>query len=313
MIPPAASELPPPPRGRRGWPWKARPSPPLRGADWPSVGIVTPSFNQGAYIERTIRSVLLQGYPRLEFFIMDGGSTDASVDVIRRHERHLSGWVSEPDKGQSDAINKGMARLAHAEWVTWLNSDDILLPGALRRIGEAARRSDAVAIIGSGVHRMGVRGRRIPAPPSPGLDATTVRNWRRASFLQPACFFRKDAFDAVGGVDASLQYAMDFDLWVKLGERGRFEVIDAVIAEDLQHPDAKTQKAMAEYYAEAVGVLFRRGHGEEARRMVADIYAEYAYLQRLVAPITRNVLYERLVRPIVRRFLAPPHVRRRDG
>ena len=111
---PTLSALPPPPDGKTGWPWtEASPSFPAfmpNGAEWPKISIITPSFNQAIYLEETIRSVLLQGYPNLEFFIIDGGSTDASVEIIRKYEKWLSGWVSEKDSGQSEAINKGFSR-----------------------------------------------------------------------------------------------------------------------------------------------------------------------------------------------------------
>lgn len=97
------------------------------GKPWPKISIVTPSFNQGQYIEETIRSILLQGYPNLEYIVIDGGSTDGAVDVIRKYEKWLTYWVSEPDKGQADAINKGLERCT-GEIFNWINSDDILLP-----------------------------------------------------------------------------------------------------------------------------------------------------------------------------------------
>ncbi|MBL8121111.1 MAG: glycosyltransferase, partial [Anaerolineae bacterium] len=110
----------------------------------PRITLVTPSYNQAAYLERTIRSVIDQDYPALQYLIMDGGSTDGSVEIIRRYERHLDGWVSQPDGGQSDAINQGFAR-AEGEIMTWLNSDDVLLPGALRLVGEIFARWPEIA------------------------------------------------------------------------------------------------------------------------------------------------------------------------
>src|SRR5215203_5523737 len=133
-------DLPPPPSDRRGWPWTEEsvplPSMAVDGQTWPRISIVTPSFNQAPYLEETIRSVLLQGYPNLEYFVFDGGSTDGSVEILRRYAAFLDGWVSERDKGQSDAINKGLARCT-GTIVNWLCSDDLLLPGALFRIAEA--------------------------------------------------------------------------------------------------------------------------------------------------------------------------------
>jgi hypothetical protein len=131
--------LPPSP-GRRGWPWDVQTSPFAEdGAGWPKISIVTPSFRQGDYLEETLRSVLLQNYPHLEFIVMDGGSPDASPAIIARYRLWLSFARVAPDRGQSHAINLGFS-LASGDLYGWLNSDDFYLPGALRRVGEAWRR-----------------------------------------------------------------------------------------------------------------------------------------------------------------------------
>jgi len=133
--------LPLPPSGRSGWPWEtallALPEHMPDGSPWPRISIVTPSYNQGRFIEETIRSVLLQGYPNLEFLVIDGGSTDDSVEIIRRYAPWLSYWESEHDRGQVHAINKGLER-ATGIWFNWLNSDDILLPKALATLAALA-------------------------------------------------------------------------------------------------------------------------------------------------------------------------------
>ena len=131
---PTLDELPPPPPGKTGWPWTEDspqlPDTGLDGRPWPRVSVVTPSYNQGHFIEETIRSVLLQGYPDLEYVIIDGGSTDSSQEIIRRYERWLVYWVSEPDHGQTRAINKGWTR-ATGDILAYINTDDCYLNGAI--------------------------------------------------------------------------------------------------------------------------------------------------------------------------------------
>jgi glycosyltransferase involved in cell wall biosynthesis len=135
---PTLAELPPPPPGKTGWPWTEEcpqlPDTRPDGSPWPRITIVTPSYNQGEFIEETIRSVLLQGYPDLEYFIMDGGSTDESVDKIIQYQAWLSHWCTGKDSGQADAITKALER-ASGIWFHNVNSDDVLLPNALQRIG----------------------------------------------------------------------------------------------------------------------------------------------------------------------------------
>src|SRR5262245_42362169 len=134
MVRPSLTALPAPPPGRTGWPWDVEPAPVAEtapdGGEWPRIAIVTPSFNQGQFIEETLRSVLLQGYPNLEYRVLDGGSTDQTIEILKRYEPWLTSWTSGRDAGQSDAINRGFAQ-SRFRIGTWLNSDDLLQPGAL--------------------------------------------------------------------------------------------------------------------------------------------------------------------------------------
>jgi glycosyltransferase involved in cell wall biosynthesis len=131
------ADLPPPPAGKSGWPWtEESPAVPARlpdGSEWPLVSIVTPSFNQGAFIEETLRSVLLQNYPNLEYIVIDGGSVDDTAEVLRRYEPFLDHVVSEPDGGHADGLNKGMRR-ATGSILAFINSDDFYLPGTLASV-----------------------------------------------------------------------------------------------------------------------------------------------------------------------------------
>ncbi len=230
---PTLSELPPPPAGKTGWPWTEE-TPPVSAescANWPSIGIVTPSFNQGEFIEQTIRSVLLQGYPKLEYYIVDGGSTDQSVEVIRKYEPWISGWVSESDRGQSHAINKGFARCS-ADVVNWINSDDILMSGALQRVGRGyAEDPETDIVLGR------CRYEYLFDPESSHLDQPAPTH-QRIELLptinpvtQPSCFYRRGLLKRDPPIDESLHFSMDYDLWSYLHSQGaRWQLIDETLS-----------------------------------------------------------------------------------
>jgi glycosyltransferase involved in cell wall biosynthesis len=208
-------DLPTPVSGRVGWPWTEAPSPlpPTTddGTPWPRITIVTPSFNQAQYLEETIRSVLLQGYRNLEYFVYDGGSTDGSVDILRRYDRFLDGWVSERDKGQSDAINKGLGRCT-GTIVNWLCSDDVLMPGALAHVGRAFIDQPAVDVI-AGAAKYQFDDHSEPdyvwTVSAPDLEYLPALN----RVVQPSCFFRRSLLRRSPAVRTDLHYAMDGELW----------------------------------------------------------------------------------------------------
>ena len=246
---PTLDQLPPPPPGKTGWPWTVA-TPPL-GADgsrdgvvaspaFPRVTIVTPSFNQAAYLEETIRSILLQGYPDLEYFVIDGGSTDGSVDVIRKYERHLAGWVSERDKGQSHAINKGFARATGAIY-NYIASDDTLQPGALLAVARQMRDHDARWVVGQVRYRQAGVG-EWPLPAFPEKRFTEWFLW--CPVPQPGSFWTADLQrDAGGGgFREDLHYYFDYEFWLRL--RFRLGVRPVVVPEDLAvyrlHEQSKT-------------------------------------------------------------------------
>lgn len=212
---PVLSDLPDPPSGRQGWPWDQESwSPDAATTSWPRISIIIPSFNQGQYIEETIRSILLQGYPQLELHIVDGGSTDNTVEVIRRYETWLSSWVSEKDSGQSEAINKGFAKCS-GEIFNWLCSDDLLTRGALGRIAETfLRKPETDVVSGACFFQYDDR------PEDNEIKLVERDNWLEvpysAAIWQPSCFFRRSLIRRKQIVREGLHYCMDRELWTYL-------------------------------------------------------------------------------------------------
>ena len=308
---PSLSELPPPPDGRKGWPWLEE-SPKLPevmpdGRPWPRVSIVTPSYNQAHFVEETIRSVLLQGYPELEYFVIDGGSTDGAVEVIRRYEKWFGYWVSEPDRGQSHAINKGFER-ATGELFAWINSDDYYLPGALATVGggySAAPRPSV--LIGSGTVVRPDGSGRMPIEPEHS-DFDSIMKGHRTSmggyptFMQQSAFFPASDYRAVGGLDEELHFAMDLDLWLKLARRIPFVPVERELAVQVLHPSCKGASQAGKMFAEICLVKIKHGGKDIALSSIAELHDKFVTLAAKVAPFVNNPLY-RLARPVLGRLM----------
>lgn len=236
------AELPAPPPDRKGWPWTEAPAAPIAdGRAWPRISLVTPSFNQAAYLEETIRSVLLQGYPDLEHLVIDGGSTDGSVDIVRKYAPWIHYWVSEPDRGQSHALAKGLAR-ATGTWFNWINSDDYLQPGALAALVTAAEAPGTEAVAVSG-RTASLRGTQLFGD----YAAHLAPGWPDCLFNlrvnQPGSLLRLSAVQQAGGVREDLHLVMDLDLWLRLLRRhgpAAFRSISAPVAVYRYHEASKT-------------------------------------------------------------------------
>jgi glycosyltransferase involved in cell wall biosynthesis len=224
----------------------------MNGSAHPRVSIVTPSFEQGRYLADAIESVLAQDYPNLEHSVIDGGSGDGSVQVLERYAKKLASWVSEPDEGQAHALNKGFAR-ATGEVFGWLNADDTYEPGAVRAAIEALAREPEVDVV-SGRCRLWYgdeRDRLMPASPLRSYEdfLRVGSRWMKEQLiLQPEAFFRRRAYEAVGGVPERWHYAMDVALWMAMARNGcRFANVDAHWANLRMHPDQKTADPFVAY------------------------------------------------------------------
>src|SRR5438128_830022 len=245
---PTLGELPTPPSGKTGWPWteesRRLPSQTSEGCPWPCISVVTPSFNQGEFIEETIRSVLLQGYPNLDYLVIDGGSTDSSVEIIKKYSPWLTYWTSEPDSGQSDAINRGLKR-ASGDFATWINSDDLLCKNALvehaSRIGFAPDTvyvGNCIYIDETGKALSLHRGRVQSLEDL--VRVNKVWNGARGHIVLPEVMFPRELYLTVGGLDCNNHFTMDYDLWGKFFLAGAtFQYTDIPFGMFREHPDQK--------------------------------------------------------------------------
>jgi glycosyltransferase involved in cell wall biosynthesis len=280
---PVLSQLPAPPRGKGGWPWTEE-SPQLPdampdGHPWPKISIVTPSYNQGRFVEETIRSVLLQGYPNLEYIIIDGGSSDGSVEIIKKYKEWLTYWVSEPDRGQSNAINKGFTK-ASGEIYSWLNSDDYLLTNALTNIAMSRNLSPSAGAWCGGSIRVKADGKLLGVSWPKRLDIEGLAQWFENHFAQSACFFSRKAWQKCGPLEQDLHYAMDFDLWLNIAKAFSIEKVKDVIAANHIHKDAKTQRETGRMCAEIFLVQIRHGYEHFAIQDISQWMNVYAGLMR---------------------------------
>jgi glycosyltransferase involved in cell wall biosynthesis len=242
----------------------------------PLVTIVTPSYNQARFLEATIESVLSQDYPRIEYIVLDGGSTDGSVDILRKYADRLATWASEPDRGQTDAINRGFG-MAHGEILSWLNSDDVYYPGAVSAAVAHLQAHPEIGMVHGEAHYLDEAGRAVARFPS---ARTSHLDLRRGAprIAQQAAFFRTVLWEMVGPLDPTFLYAMDYDLWVRFSAVTTLAYVPALWAGFRLHGESKSMTVARQCWPEMMRVHYRDGGSS-----FSILYAKYL-LRRLVEP-----------------------------
>ena len=260
----------------------------------PLISVVTPSYNQGRFLDHAMRSVLDQSYPCVEYVVMDGGSTDDSVDIIRRHERRLAYWASGPDGGQYDAVNKGFARTT-GEIMGWLNSDDMYTPWALDVVATVFTQFPQIEWLTTLCPLIwDESGRAVRC-------ANRYRGFSRRAFYrgghlpqgfahgciqQESTFWRRALWERAGGqLDVSVKLAADFELWARFFRHADLYAVTTPLGGFRVHPDQKTALREAEYTKEATEVLIRAG-GRPVGRMRSFLYLS---LRELTPTLALNV------------------------
>ncbi|HEY6191517.1 MAG TPA: glycosyltransferase family 2 protein [Bacteroidota bacterium] len=272
----------------------------------PKISVVTPSFNQAGFLEQNIQSVLDQHYPDVEHIIIDGGSTDGTLDILKKHS-HLC-WVSEPDRGQTHALNKGFER-ATGDIIGWLNSDDTYFPDIFRMVASQFEDPKVMVLCGDGFE-IDENGKQTHPMLSRATDPEVlIKYWKwRYEYLQPAFFFRRTVFDEVGFLEESLYYVMDYDFFIRLGLRYPMTYLPKPLANLRLHSTSKTgtniRKIIPGYILEMHKVSRRYwGRPTEFR------YYGYliSFLGAVVLSILKNILFLKgsKSRMIVERTLSP--------
>ena len=241
------------------------------------ISVVTPSYNQARFIEETIRSVLSQDYPQIEYLVVDGGSTDNTVEIVRKYESRLAWWVSEQDLGQTDAINKGFAR-ATGEVLAWINSDDTYEPGAISAVVKYFQNHPRVGMIYGDCNYINERGDVIGRFDSAQTNYRLLRQGY-THIPQQTMFFRADLWKQVGPLDPSFYFAMDYDLWTRISARSEIKYVPQTWANFRLHTSGKTIMADDRCWPEMMRVHYRDGGS-----FFSTIVARY-YVRKLIAPI----------------------------
>ncbi len=236
--------------------------------DWPKITVVTPSFNQGVFLERTIQSVLRQNYPNLEYFVLDAGSTDETLSVLRKYDRELTYWSSEPDRGQSDAILKGWT-MASGDILAWLNSDDFYYPNSLETAAQIFQANPELRMLCGTVALVDEKEKLLRLKDPPRVDPELLLRWANLP-SQPGVFIRREVYERLGGPRLDLHYVMDWELWLRVCLNFPAHSIgftNRVIAGDRQWPGTKTAQARGE-------------DAREVRRVLSEMFSDNRVSER---------------------------------
>ena len=268
---PTLKELPLPPKGKIGWPWneESKLNMPafIKGDVWPTISIVTPSYNQGEFLEETIRSILLQGYPNLDYIIIDGNSTDRSIKIIKKYQKWLSYWVSESDHGQSEAINKGWKR-SKGEILAWLNSDDIYAANTLIKIAEFFQSNKNIDMVYGNCNLIDECGDFIKTAPAKEFSLKLLVN-NKWFIPQQATFIRSNVVKKIGGLDETLHLVMDWEYWLRIALNNfKIQHFSEVLSSYRLYQNAKTSSQSIRSGQEKIRVLKRIYRNKEFEQSI---------------------------------------------
>lgn len=242
-----------------------------KGSVDPLVSVITPSYNQGEFLERTIISVLNQDWPNLEYIIIDGASKDNSREIIETYADHLAYWVSEPDRGQTDALNKGLKKVS-GKYVTWIGSDDILLPGALTKMVTVLEEHPDAGIVYGGVAFIDHQDRVKKTLAYPELSLKKLLYHKHSTLAQPSSLLKREILDLAGGLDESLSYCMDYDLWIRLLRISKcVNLGDTILSGYRLHPESKTVGSYRKMALEKI-MVNRKYTGDTINRVISSHY-----------------------------------------
>jgi GT2 family glycosyltransferase len=306
---PTLDELPAPPHGKTGWPWTEQ-SPQLPdsiadGHSWPRVSIVTPSYNQGQFIEETIRSVLLQGYPDLEYIIIDGASTDETVRVIRRYDPWIAYWVSEPDRGQTCAINKGWTR-ATGDILAYINTDDCYLSGTLTIPAQEFCSKPTLGMVYGTAIIIDEAGKELRTWDAQAFDMKLMLTGG-SIVPQPAAFFSRGAMNNVGYLNEEWEMIMDYEFCIRIGMQFPAVYVPRALARFRNHSQSKTRlrfESMARELIHFVTTFSSNQISPSDWQMIkkatlSRVYYELALAYVTQAPQERYKAIKHLLRSIV--------------